>query len=71
MAQKARAAGFRLYTDLTTPVRHLTPLAVYPAYRRGEWCVVYEPINGQSIEVPFGRSTRIERPSEKLIEALT
>jgi glycosyltransferase involved in cell wall biosynthesis len=55
-ARRIVLAGFRLYTDLTTPVRHLTPMAVYPQYVNGAWCVTYEAMNGQTLVIPFEQS---------------
>jgi glycosyltransferase involved in cell wall biosynthesis len=61
-AQKARLAGFRLWVDTAVPVRHLTPLAVYPKYVNGVWCICYEAMNGESLLIPYDGSTLITRP---------
>lgn len=54
-AQKARAAGFDLYVDMTTPVVHLTPIGVRPVYDAavGTWHINYVASNGDGIDVPF------------------
>jgi GT2 family glycosyltransferase len=62
-ARKLCLAGFRLYTDLTTPVRHLTPMAIFPRYVNGEWVVCYEAMNGQTAMIPYTDSQLITAPS--------
>ncbi len=52
-AQKARAAGFTLHVDLTTPAWHQTPVLVSPVYVNGIWLIEYKFSNGQTVHVPF------------------
>lgn len=36
-SDKARAAGFKIHTDLGTPLGHITTAVVWPTYAEGEW----------------------------------
>jgi len=62
-AQKAKAAGFRLYVDLATPVGHTTPMVVWPDYKDGQWQVRYDAMNGQQLWIPFLDQGRILTPA--------
>jgi len=50
-AAKLKAKGFTLYTDMTTPVGHTTPIIVWPEHDAlsGAWGVRYDAMNGQSV----------------------
>ena len=60
-AAKIVRAGLPLHVDLATPVGHLTPMAVWPEYRDGEWRVRYDAMNGKQVYLPAVAS-RIVRP---------
>ena len=64
-AQKAVAAGFKLYVDLATPAVHLTPMGIRPVYdaAAGTWAVQYDAVNGDGARMPFRAGPRIVRPS--------
>lgn len=51
-AQKAKAAGFKLYVDMTTPVGHCTPTVVWWQFRDGVWSVRYDFMNGAQVHLP-------------------
>lgn len=40
--RRARAAGFELYCDLSTPVGHMGKVKIWPTLRDGKWMVLYD-----------------------------
>jgi hypothetical protein len=66
-AQKARAAGFKMYVDTATPVGHTTPMVVWPQYQNGQWAIRYDAMNGQQLLIPAVDTSPIVRPDLKIV----
>lgn len=54
-ARKIVEAGFKLYTDLTTPVGHTTPMVIWPERQDETWGIRYDAMNGQSVHINQSR----------------
>lgn len=68
-AQKLHLAGVKLYVDLTTPCRHLTPVCVFPAYapQTGKWNIRYEMMNGDSLVIGGGPARILTPPPHRVL----
>ena len=50
---RVRAAGFKIYVDVDTPVGHMGEVIVRPSYRDGRWHVEYDTRGPQCVAFPM------------------
>lgn len=58
--EKARAAGFPIYCDLSAHLGHITSSVIWPVVQEGEWAVGFAVADSVTLSVPVGTRDQLE-----------